>query len=288
MLVKLSWGRYQSSLVSAFSLNRSFNAQRSNEWLADISEVRENLVRLAKVDIVGEDGKPVETRYEPVPQLYNWAAQRVATLNNDDLPRFDWKKSSVSCLDVSPDGRFAVMATSENAMSELIVLEYTPEGRREVKKVSMEFNIVSASISNDGTEVALLIRNRSTKAQPTLYYWNLSTDKPVIIPAAENREFHWLAFSPDGKMLCVGLKNGLWVWQRDKVLDLAKVAKYNCHGELLAIQFVKSVEGEVQKAFCTARRVLTNSGQDSQLVFYDVDFKVEPARLFEPLRWRKA
>lgn len=272
-------GRYQSSLVSAFSLNRSFNAQRSNELLADIGNVQENMEVLAKVDMAGDDGKPVQTRFEPIPQLYNWASHRVATLNNDDLPRFDWKKARVSCLDVSPDGRWAVMGTSEGSKSELIVLEYTAQGKREVvKKASMEYNIVSASISADGTEVALLIRNRTATAQPTLYYWNLSTDKPVIIPVAQNREFHWLAFSPDGKTLCVGLKDGLWVWQRDKLLDLEKVEKYKCFGELLAIQFLRSEGGEVNKAFCTARRVLTNSGKDSQLVFYDVDFKSDPGK----------
>ena len=69
---------------------------------------------------------------------------------------------------------------------------------RELRNLSVPGPIVkSVAFSPDGTRVATGVQYPDNK----VYLWNVSKGGPPVVLAGHTNNVHWLAFSPDGRVL---------------------------------------------------------------------------------------
>jgi serine/threonine protein kinase/WD40 repeat protein len=191
-------GEYQSSLALAKSQVVSF----------DVAAARENLARLK------DPNSPVFR--DQAPDFDTWGWRRIQLLSNADLPHTQ-VSSPVSAVDVSPAG-YAAIGTSSG---EVQILRYD-NLRLEIVRSNTHpgSRIQAIAISPSGDQLVYALSAQD--AQGGLMHWQLdaknsdfAAEDPVPIPAAGNRQFQRLAFTPDGSKLVAGISGGLWIWDTE-------------------------------------------------------------------------
>lgn len=268
-------GGYQSSLLSAFNLAQSYNVRRSAALLTDIRTLQDGM--LIPAEKLGSDiasqGSGLDRSLQQAPPLVSWPYRRVAALIGRDVPQLDWGRKA-SCLDVATAAPFAVLGSAEGKASSLQIVRLDNDRIEPINdlKISFERSIVSAAISPDGKEV-IFIPEGSGKAEPGVFYWDLTSKQVSPIAKLKNKEFRWAAFSPDGKHFLVGINNGIYRWPRTDRLDLANTPpiEYKCRGNLRNIQFVET-ETEIRRAVCTSTLDVDTKGI-TILACYELDLQ---------------
>jgi serine/threonine protein kinase/WD40 repeat protein len=262
-------GSYQARLLSAYSLAESLSIGRSNALLAEIEQLQNRLQQ--KPDVAAQvDAEAAKIKWAS-PPLKTWPFGRVAMMNNQDVPQLDWGRDT-GCIDVAANAPIAVVGSKQGKQSQLQLISMEPGSLSEIadKSLTVDRDVLSVAISPDGKEVVYIPRGSSTP-QPGLFYWDTATKEALPFPELKNREFRWVAFSPDGKHLLVGINNGVYRWKRDAALNIndPNPIIYASRGALLNIQFVET-EGETKKAICTSVINATVAGQQI-LLCYELD-----------------
>jgi WD40 repeat protein/tRNA A-37 threonylcarbamoyl transferase component Bud32 len=262
-------GSYQARLLSAYSLAESLSIGRSNALLAEVEQLQNRLQQ--KPDIAAQVNAEAAKVKWASPPLKTWPFGRVAMMNNQDVPQLDWGRDT-GCIDVAASAPIAVVGSKQGKQSQLQLIAMEPGSLSEVadKSLTVDRDVLSVAISPDGKEVVYIPRGSNTP-QPGLFYWDTATKEALPFPELKNREFRWVAFSPDGKHLLVGINNGVYRWKRDSALNIndSNPIIYASRGALLNIQFVET-EGETKKAICTSVINATVAGQQI-LLCYELD-----------------
>lgn len=268
---------YQSSLLSAYNLAKSFDVRRSNSLLAEIQSLQSGMLIGADKSADTNDLQlaALDARLQQAPPLVSWPYRRVAALIGRDIPQFDWGRKA-SCIDVATNAPFAVLGSAEGKESMIQIVKIDDDRLEPVNDLKLPFerSIVSVAISPDGKEV-IFITAGSDKAEPGVFSWDIATKQVSPIAFLKNREFRWSAFSPDGKHFLVGINGGIYRWPRTDKLDLNNVKPflYKCKGLLRNIQFVET-DGEIRSAICTSIQNVDTKGTII-LACYELDLNSE-------------
>jgi serine/threonine protein kinase/WD40 repeat protein len=272
-------GSYQSSLLSAYNLAQSYNVRRSNALLGEIRDIQTSMLlptEAAAVD--GSEKTPMQAVLAQSPPLVTWPYRRVAALIGRDIPQLDWDHTA-SCLDVAAAAPIAVIGSAEDQSSQLQVVTMDGRSISVVPDLSLAIDrdVVSVAVSPDGKEVVYVPEGNNT-SQPGVYHWDLASKQVNPFNDLRNMNFRWVAFSPDGKQLLIGINNGIYRLPRNGKIDVgaAKFVKYECRGELLNIQFVED-QGEIKKAICTAFLDVPTRGT-KELACYELDLSSSDIR----------
>ncbi|MEY4567751.1 MAG: hypothetical protein RLY14_2721, partial [Planctomycetota bacterium] len=272
-------GSYQARLLSAYSLAESLSIGRSNALLAEIEQLQNRLQQ--KPDVATEVNPDAAKVKWSSPPLKTWPFGRVAMMNNQDVPQLDWRKSTGG-IDAAVDAPIAVVGSKQGTDSQLQLISLSPDSMSEMvnKSLKVDRDITSVAISPNGQDVVYLLKGSDTP-QPGFFYWNTATGQAEPVIEVDNRDFRWVAYSPDGKYLLVGINQAVYRWNVNSAFDPKdrNVTKYPCRGKLLNIQFVE-VGNELKKAFCTSEISATTAGT-TILVCYELDLGSDETLVLE-------
>lgn len=190
-------GNYQSLLGLSMSQNLQFNVQRSNQLLRDVDRVEKDL----------EDSFDQLPRSEaPIAFLKNWAYRRIELLNNADI-----EKVSLSAkrpvIDIARNSPYAVVSSEEGSVE---IAKWNSQSWIPCKKISVPGPVVAVAISNDGQQVAIVIKAETH--QPGLFHWNTSEHELIPFQNAPSVGLEVVRFVDDGRSVIAGINSGIWKW----------------------------------------------------------------------------
>ncbi|MHC4309818.1 MAG: protein kinase domain-containing protein [Planctomycetota bacterium] len=110
----------------------------------------------------------------------------------------------------------------------------------------------AATFSNDGQNIAAII---GAGQSSSVMLWNVNTGEYLSLPFEGDKRVFSIAFSGDDKILAVGGRNRILVWE---------VAKKRLIAELRALGHIEGV------LFLADHRTLVSTGSDGDLTFWDV------------------